>query len=113
VSILKVGNRGQEVLQLQLLLNGHLGPKIKLKNDGDFGRDTENAVREFQKKKGLKQDGIVGKNTWLALGAKQSTTSKGANNTQKTIGAPWYDIAVAEIGVSELLGKEKNNIKNH
>jgi len=28
--------------------------------DGDFGINTENAVRAFQKAKGLKDDGIVG-----------------------------------------------------
>jgi len=35
--------------------------------DGDFGTNTEEAVRAFQKKKSLTVDGIVGENTWKKL----------------------------------------------
>ena len=35
--------------------------------DGDFGFDTESAVRQFQKKSCIAVDGIVGKNTWAEL----------------------------------------------
>ncbi|MCG4565358.1 peptidoglycan-binding protein [Anaerosalibacter bizertensis] len=35
--------------------------------DGIFGKDTENAVKSFQKDNGLKVDGIVGRNTWKEL----------------------------------------------
>lgn len=37
--------------------------------DGNFGSKTQQAVRNFQKDKNLKVDGIVGKATWKALGA--------------------------------------------
>jgi len=38
--------------------------------DGDFGPNTESAVREFQTVFGLEEvDGIVGQKTWAALGS--------------------------------------------
>ena len=36
--------------------------------DGIFGPNTEEAVKELQKAKGLAADGIVGPRTWAALG---------------------------------------------
>lgn len=57
--LLKKGNRGESVKQLQKALN--------LYPDGIFGEVTEEAVKTFQKSKGLKQDGIVGDKTWEAL----------------------------------------------
>ena len=57
--LLKKGNSGESVKQLQKALN--------LYPDGIFGDVTEEAVKTFQKSKGLKQDGIVGDNTWEAL----------------------------------------------
>ena len=57
--LLKKGNKGESVKQLQKALN--------LYPDGIFGEVTEEAVKAFQKSKGLKQDGIVGDKTWEAL----------------------------------------------
>ena len=57
--LLKKGNRGESVKQLQKALN--------LYPDGIFGDVTEEAVKDFQKSKGLKQDGIVCDKTWDAL----------------------------------------------
>lgn len=36
--------------------------------DGIYGKKTERAVKRFQKDRGLKPDGIVGKRTYIALG---------------------------------------------
>lgn len=38
-----------------------------LVNDGDFGPDTEAAVKNFQQNQGLTPDGVVGPQTWEAL----------------------------------------------
>ncbi len=35
--------------------------------DGDFGKGTDNAVKLYQREKGLKADGIVGNNTYAKL----------------------------------------------
>lgn len=56
---LKKGSRGYEVKQLQQKLNLYV--------DGIFGVLTEEAVKAFQKSKGLTADGIVGPKTWNAL----------------------------------------------
>jgi hypothetical protein len=55
---LQIGDRGQRVTELQrnLGLNGLLDPPY----DGYFGRDTEQAVMDFQREKGLPIDGIAG-----------------------------------------------------
>lgn len=39
----------------------------KGKIDGKIGPQTKQAIREFQKSKGIKVDGVVGKNTWNEL----------------------------------------------
>ena len=63
-SILKIGSKGQDVINLQTKLQ-KLGYPIKI--DGDFGPKTEDAVKLFQRNKGLTVDGIVGKGTFEAL----------------------------------------------
>lgn len=60
------GLKGADVRSLQTLLNEKSGSR-HLVVDGDFGNNTRSVVCDFQKKKGLAVDGIVGKNTWNAL----------------------------------------------
>lgn len=65
---LKKGSKGDDVKQLQKTLI-ELGYSVgKYGADGSFGNDTENAVKKFQKAKGITQDGFVGKNTAHKLG---------------------------------------------
>ena len=54
-----------DVLALQQTLAQRLGDPLTL--DGDFGPQTETAVRTFQKRLGLKEDGIAGQVTKRAL----------------------------------------------
>ena len=63
--ILKLGSKGQDVINLQTKLQ-KLGYPLK-DIDGDFGLETENAVKLFQKNKNLTVGGIVGKETFEAL----------------------------------------------
>lgn len=51
----------QELLQAQ----GFLHPNSSI--DGLFGKDTETAVKQFQRSNGLLVDGIAGADTWSAL----------------------------------------------
>ena len=57
------GDKGDDVKQLQTQLI-KLGYRLPLYGaDGDFGAETDTAVRLFQQKNGLRVDGIVGNNT--------------------------------------------------
>lgn len=63
--ILRLGMRGSEVAQAQRHLRklGYLATNP----DGDFGVETESAVKAIQKRFGLEADGIVGGETWDLL----------------------------------------------
>ena len=63
--VLKNGSSNAYVRTLQMLLNcnGYSSGIV----DGDFGPNTEKAVKAFQKAKSLTQDGIAGKDTWTAI----------------------------------------------
>lgn len=63
------GSTGSAVSKLQSVLNEH---GYDLAVDGIFGVKTQAAVRDYQKKNGLKLDGIAGKETWGSLLAKPS-----------------------------------------
>ena len=71
---MKKGDKGEEVKYVQILLIGMGYDLGKWGADGDFGAKTEAAVKQFQKSKGLKVDGIVGPKTWAALTAPQDKT---------------------------------------
>lgn len=64
---LSKGSKGSDVMALQILLIGYGYSCGSYGVDGDFGGDTDGAVRRFQKDKGLGVDGIVGPKTWAKL----------------------------------------------
>ncbi len=63
--VLKKGAKGEEVKAMQSLLNLYIEKKIA--TDGSFGGDTLDAVKEFQRKVNLDDDGSCGKATWSSL----------------------------------------------
>ncbi|MEV4191261.1 peptidoglycan-binding domain-containing protein [Streptomyces toxytricini] len=56
---------GSKVKQIQCLLNYNYGQSLKV--DGNFGSDTEAAVKTVQACSGIKADGQVGPDTWEYL----------------------------------------------
>lgn len=71
---LRKGDAGTQVQKLQKLLNacGYDCGKV----DGDFGPNTETAVKAFQAAKGLEVDGVYGQKTHAALFALYTATKK-------------------------------------
>lgn len=60
---LMVGSKNNDLIKFVQKQLGFKGDDV----DGIFGSKTKNAVKKYQKKKKLKQDGIVGYNTYKAL----------------------------------------------
>jgi hypothetical protein len=67
LKVLKKGAKGSEVKALQTLLIGYGFSCGSSGADGDFGSNTDKAVRAYQKAKGLSVDGYCGPKTWAKL----------------------------------------------
>lgn len=78
------GSRGVRVRIIQewLTLHGHA-----VVADGDFGAATEEAVRRFQQRGGLRPDGVVGKKTYAALVAPMTAALARLEPGRKSLGA--------------------------
>ena len=66
--LLKVGSRGKEVKELQEFL--------EIGADGIFGKGTQIAVENWQRSNYLLVDGVVGPNTWDAMGLATTDSSE-------------------------------------
>ena len=64
--VLKLGDSGEAVRFLEQLLICYGYPNSF---NAQFDADTKKAVEAFQKAQKLTVDGVVGKNTWRALGS--------------------------------------------
>ncbi len=75
----KYGSRGDEVRQIQTKLKrwGYYNGNV----DGIFGSQTLEAVKYFQRKNGLKVDGIAGPDTLKAMGIYSSSNSSSSSSS--------------------------------
>lgn len=109
MKLLKFGSKGTDVTRLQQLLikNGIKGKSNKpLSIDGDFGESTEFAVIQFQKKSGIKVDGIVGETTLKALqGVDVSKALKDADLTASAKRLSISETVIRAIAEVETLGQ--------
>ena len=109
---LRRGTRNRRaVAELQRLLN-QLGARLEV--DGDFGRNTQDAVVAFQEKHGLGADGIVGSLTAHALDRMaanpgQPVTVTATSRSDFSGGPVWWQWALHEIGVEEIPGHGSNS----
>ncbi|MBE6047648.1 MAG: peptidoglycan-binding protein [Clostridium sp.] len=81
ILMLRIGDKGDAVRNLQNLLISKGYSCGSAGADGDFGQSTYNAVIKFQGDHGLSQDGIVGPATWEALIS--GSFVKDSNNSYK------------------------------
>lgn len=75
---IKIGNRGDTVKTLQLLLQKK---GYNIVADGIFGNITEDIVMDYQEKNHLNVDGIVGRSTWNSLLDNKDSENR-INNTK-------------------------------
>ncbi len=115
IPTLRRGSQGDEVAELQALLNAKYGANLDI--DGDFGAKTEAAVKSFQKAHGLTIDGIVGPKTWAALGV--SSPESNAPSNADTIWETLYNAIKNPYAVAGLMGNlyaesglTPNNLQN-
>jgi len=71
------GDEGQDVAAIQVRLNA-LGYEVS--PDGDFGPMTTQAVKTFQRDRGLESDGIVGDQTYRALMGRDMPVSRDSSS---------------------------------
>lgn len=86
------GDQGQEVLDIQKRLVELNYPVSSL--DGDFGGETETAVKKFQADKGLEVDGIIGQATYMALMNRQMPVNRAQDNARAIVRAAYSMIGV-------------------
>ena len=77
-AVISQGSRGETVRTIQTKLKnwGYYKGSV----DGIYGAKTKEAVKYFQRKNGLKVDGIVGNQTLKALGMSTGSSSQGASS---------------------------------
>jgi uncharacterized protein (TIGR02594 family) len=108
MAVLKLGDQGIKVRELQALLNAKLIPNPRLTPDGDYGRRTQAAVVAFQASKGLPRDGVVGRATWTALGVRLTITPAPADTPDRKA---WMPIAAAEEDIAEIALPGQHNLR--
>ncbi len=88
--LVKLNDKNDYVSEIQKLLS-LIGYDLII--DGSFGLKTERSVKSFQKKSGLKEDGVVGDITFEALKASQKRNSK---ESKTVLDSHVYPIKVVE-----------------
>lgn len=104
--LLRMGASGPAVIALQLALRD-LG--YALTGTGFFGPATDTAVEAFQKRAGLRVDGVVGKDTAAAIDRAKVTPGLVQQAMPAEIGRPlWLEAGIKLINVKEAPGAANN-----
>lgn len=108
--MLRRGNRGSAVVELQKLLTK---AGFYLQSDGIFGSNTDAAVRRFQRSRRLSVDGIVGRNTWAALLGSSGTSPPVVFPSYPVKGLTNFKRRVREIALKEWEFFNRGTKKEH
>lgn len=82
------GDRGTQITEIQQAL---VKQGMHLAVDGDYGADTQEAIRTFQKKHGIYADGVMGAKTYAVLMKKnmpENKTIRFVNKTEDLVEGP-------------------------
>ena len=64
-TVLRRGVRHADVVRVQRALNAARAPRLDV--TGAYNRPTKNAIKDYQRKVGIRANGVVGASTWSAL----------------------------------------------
>ncbi|WP_070121268.1 peptidoglycan-binding protein [Bacillus marinisedimentorum] len=106
--LLRKGDRGSMVEDLQRMLSDAGFSYISI--DGVFGNETESVVKQFQRSKGLKKDGLAGIQTYSALKGnnwsrpkeKEKSTSSTIRMGPHGVDFPYYEKIASEQGIDQV-----------
>ncbi len=107
-NVLRIDSTGNEVKQLQALLNKKLKPTPQLAEDGAFGPNTDKLVKKFQAINNLGIDGVVGPKTWAVLLGGAKPAAQPTVLVHVTPSSPWMRYAKDEINQKETKGNTHN-----
>lgn len=93
VQTIGAGDTGYAVESAQVLLERRGYSCGGTGVDGDFGTDTEAAVKQFQLDQNLSADGIIGSDTWTALCRSDYTKKESTTDS----GKEWCDVKIEMI----------------
>ena len=80
---IRYGSYGSDVSRLQKELNKH---GYKLEVDGGYGKKTQAAVKDYQRKHGLAVDGVAGQDTWSSLRSDAQRRTPGKSTSEQVMG---------------------------
>jgi len=104
---LKLRSKGDSVRLLQELLS-KAGYQVDI--DGNFGKQTDKAVKDFQRKNNLVVDGVVGTKTWIKLTAVLPDEIK--NTESKLLSEKDLQNLADELGIELAAVKAVNEVES-
>ncbi len=105
--LLKLNSKGEMVSMLQEMLNAQ-GAGLPV--TGFFGKQTEAAVMNFQKKNGLVADGVVGPKSWTKL--MSNPPAEVAASTSKFLTEKDLQQVAAQLGIEVPVIKAVNTVES-